>query len=172
MRLFLTLIILGLGLTLLGFVILFGSIGGGLPIEVAFAGLALGVILGPITFISGFVVYAFRRPTPNELASQKADDYRTWHFQPAGLLILVIGLAAFVVLGNWAEQYVPHINSGRRPLSGYIFGLVCLALLSFRKVRNLIFYTGEIPKAEPAEDKSEVQAEPGAAADRGRDTGF
>ncbi len=166
MRLFLTLILVGLGLTLLGFAMMFGAMGGAVPIEAAFAGLAFGALIGPLTFISGFVVYVMRRPTTKELASQKSDDYRTWHFRPVGLLILAIGLVAFVALGNWAEQSIPGINSGRRPLSGYIFALVCLALLSFRKVRNLIFYTDETPKQKAGEDKSEVRAEPSAGAIR------
>jgi hypothetical protein len=164
-------IVVGLGLTLLGFAILFASIGGGVPIEVAFTGLALGVILGPLTFLSGFLDYALRRPTSNELASQKAGDYRTWHFRPAGLLILVIALVGFGALGSRAEQYVPGSNSGRRPISGYVFALVCIALLSMRTVRNLIFYTGQMPEAKEADNRADHSADPGAPADRPRESG-
>jgi uncharacterized membrane-anchored protein len=167
MRLFLALLIAGLMLTLLGFAILFGSMGGGIPIEAGFAGLAL-IILGPLTVVGGLVAYALQRPTAKELASQKANDYRTWHFRPVGLLILVVALGGFVALANWAEQYIPSINSGRRPVSCYVFGLVCLALLSFRKVRNLVFYTGQIPEAKEA-DKAGGSSKRTATAGHPRD---
>lgn len=141
MRLFLTLVIIGIGLTLVGFAMTFGSLNEVIPTEMVFAGLALGVVIGPLTVISGLVVEALRRPTPSELAGQKADDYQTWHFRPAGLLILVVALAAFValvMLGNGAKQ--------SHSVYSFIFGLACVALLSIRKVRNWIFYTGGIPR--------------------------
>jgi uncharacterized membrane-anchored protein len=162
MRLFLALVIAGLLLTLLGFVFLFGSVGGGMPIDAGFAGLVL-IVLGPLTVVGGLVAYALRRPTAKDLASQKANDYRTWHFRPVGLLLLVLALGGFVALANWAEQYIPGINTGRRPLSGYVFGLVCLALLSFRKVRNLVFYTAEIPKAKETDKAGDITTQADAA---------
>lgn len=160
MRLFLALIIAGLGLTLLGFAIMLGASGGGVPIEFASAGAALGLILGPLTFISGLVVYALRRPTSKDLASQKAGDYRTWHFRPVGLLILVIAVAGFAAVGIWAEQYLPGINAGPRPVWGYVVGVVCLALLSIRQVRNLVFYTAEMPEAKEVDKADKADTAP------------
>jgi hypothetical protein len=167
MRLVLVLVIAGLALTLLGFALLFGSMGGGVPVEAGFAGLVL-IILGPLAVVGGLVAYALQRPTAKELAQQKAGDYRTWHFRPVGLLLLILALAGFVALANWAEQYLPGINAGRRPLSGYVFGLLCLALLSFRKIRNLVFYTGEISEVNNA-DKVGGSTERTTTAGRPRD---
>lgn len=165
MRYLLVLVIVGLSLTLLGFAILFASLDGRVPLEVGLAGLPM-ILLGLLLFVGSLTTYALRRPTRKELASQKAGDYRTWHFRPAGLLILVVGLATYVAVASWAEQYVPGINSGRPSPSGFVFGLVCLALLSFRKVRSSIFYLGEIPKAKAAADKSEQRADQSTGAIR------
>jgi hypothetical protein len=142
MKTFLVLVVAGLGLTLLGFAALFGSLGGALPRQLAFVGFPL-IIIGPLTFVGGLVVYALRRPTPEELASQELDNYGTWHFRPAGLLLLGLAMGAFIVAAKWAEQYLPWINAGRPTPSSYVFAILLLLLLSFRKTRDLVFYTGE-----------------------------
>lgn len=158
MKLFLTLIILGLIVTVLGFAILFGAVGGPLPIEASYVGFAM-IILGPLTFVAGLVVYALQAPTPEQLAAQNPDNFQTWHFRPRGLLLLFLGLIGFIALGTWAEQYLPGINKGRRPLSGYIFAIVFMALLSIRKVRNWVLYTSKLPQANATSDNSEQPTE-------------
>jgi hypothetical protein len=110
------------------------------------------------------------RPTAQELARQKDGDIRTLYFRPVGLLIFVIGLGGFIALGFWLNQFVPGIFAGRRSPLACIFALVMLALLSFRKVRNLVFYTGDKPDASEA-NKTGSTAEPLVAADRPGDHG-
>ncbi len=149
MKAYLLLVVGGLGLTTVGFAILLGAAGLRLPLEAAFLGFPL-LILGPVLFLSGLVVYALRRPTARELAGQRLSDQRTWQFRPLGLAVLFVGVALVVLAGNWAEQYIPGIASGRRPLAGYAFALLWLGLLSFRRVRDLLFYTGELPGRERA----------------------
>jgi hypothetical protein len=163
MRLFLGLVVVGLGLTLSGFAVLFGSIGGWVPIELGFVGLALGLAVGPLTFLGGLAAYALRRPTPTDLALQKPGDYRTWHFRPTGLLLLVVVVSGLVALGNWAESRRPGINSGQRPLTVYVFAIACVAALSVRNVRNVVFYT-----KETAETNDAGTPLPDTAADRPR----
>jgi hypothetical protein len=42
-------------------------------------------------------------------------------------------------------------------VSGYVFGLVRVALLSLRKVRKLVFYTVEMPPATPADKAANAE---------------
>jgi hypothetical protein len=174
MKTFLLLVFGGLCLTAVGFALLLAAMGNSRTLEAAYLGFPL-IILGPLLFISGLVVYALRRPTAGELASQKLNDQCTWHFRPLGLAILGICVVLVVIAGNWAEQYIPGIASGRRPLAGYVFALLWLGLLSFRRVRDLLFYTGQCPgretsgtpgKATPADQgglKSDSAGEAGSA---------
>lgn len=165
-------LVIGICMSAIGFFVLLGSMSGG-TIELAWVGLALLVGVGPAFCLAGCVLYALRPPTRQEIAAQKSWDCRTWHFRPAGLLIFVVLVGALVVIGNWAEQYIPGINSGRRPVSGYFFGLLCLSLLSFRRIRDFVFFTGEDPAPRKSggapehgkkEDVQGNQAEPDAAA--------
>src|SRR5947209_5535091 len=105
--------IVGLSMTVLGFGILFGSIDGWIPMELAAGGFAM-IILGPLTILGGLVAYILRRPTPEELAKQKVGDYANWHFRLLGILIVIVLVAGFHALGNSADQYVP---GAKRPLS-------------------------------------------------------
>jgi hypothetical protein len=41
-------------------------------------------------------------------------------------------------------------------VSGHVFGLVSVALLSFGKVRKSVFYTAEIPPATPADKAADA----------------
>lgn len=165
MKTYLVLVTGGVGVMLLGFVLLFGAIGRAFPPWAASAGFTL-MFVGPLTVVGGLVVYALQRPTPKDLAGQRVGEFGTWHFRPRGLLILAAALAAFLAIGFWAERYIPGINSGDKPPSAYIFAGVCVALLSSRKVRDQIFYTGSIPDA--AEGKSAPAVEPGESPERDR----
>src|SRR5258708_5879354 len=95
----------GVCMTAAGVGLLWAATRGTAPLGVVFVGLAL-LLLGPVVFAAGFVVDMLRRPTPQELARQKADDDRTWHIRPLGLLILVAGVGVCLVGGAWAGQYV------------------------------------------------------------------
>ena len=110
------------------------------------------------------------RPTAQELARQKAGDYRNLYFRPVGLLLFVIALGGFIALGIWLNQFLPGIFSGIRSPLGYIFALVFVALLSIRKVRNLVFYTADAPDSSGA-IKNDSTAEQSAPADSPRDHG-
>lgn len=141
--------IAGVVLTLLGFAAIIGGMDGLLPFNGTYVGVAL-ILLGPLTIIAGFVVYAFRKPTEGELARQQLGEMRSWHFRRRGLLILFGTMGVFVSFALWLEQFYPGINSGRRPFPAFVFGVVCVILLSFRKVRDQVFHTGRIP--EPPAD--------------------
>jgi hypothetical protein len=92
------------------------------------------------------------RPTRHEIVRQGGGD-REMFLRPGGLVIFLIALGGFVALAIWLEQFAPGISGRRSPLN-YIFGLVFVSLLSIRKVRNSIFYTGE-PPATDKEKKPE-----------------
>jgi hypothetical protein len=176
MKLALGLVIAGVLVTLLGFAILIGSLDGAISMETGFAGFPM-IILGPLTIVGGLMVHAFRRPTAQELASQKARDYRTWQFRPVGLVIFLTALGGFVALGLWIERYVPGFTKRSRPggssPAGFLFGLVIVSLLSFRRIRNTIFYTKQPRSASTSgsRDGPEIQEPPpgpGTAESAGR----
>jgi hypothetical protein len=126
------------------------------------------------------------RPTAQELARQKAGDYRQLYFRPVGLLLLLIALGGFIALGIWVEQYIPGLTKrqgfGHSPLA-YVFGIVFLASMAIRRVRNFVFYAE--PPSSPGKSGSNVTerhkedggadpaknpgAEQSAAADRPRE---
>jgi hypothetical protein len=130
--------------------------------------LILGVIVlgvGAILLFLGIRSERWR-PTAQELARRQDDML---YFRPVGLLLFVVVFVAVGSLGLWLDQFLPGLASGRRSPLAYILTLGFLALLSFRKVRNLVFYTRDAPDADEAK-KAGSAGEPSAAADSVPDT--
>ena len=146
------LILIGVGLALV-----FASLG----LQSGLAGIAL-FLFGLFTVIASLVAYAFRKPTRKELANQSPGSFQslrfiTWHFRPVGLVILGIAAIGALLLENWV---VPPLPGNREPqrhlLAGVMFAILFFVAVSFRKIRNLIFYTGQIarPKRGTRADRS------------------
>jgi len=170
MKLSLALCITGLSLIGVGLALVFASMGGGVFLQASVAGIAL-FLLGLFTVIASVVAYAVRRPTPEELASQKPGKYGTWHFRPIGLLIVGIEMVGALLLGDWVERELPVIKDaldwvvrnvfGLKPRPYVVAGCICVILalvsVSFRRIRNLIFYTGQLPAANAGDKGGQEQ---------------
>jgi hypothetical protein len=118
------------------------SMNGGPP-TLLWLGFALLIGVGPILCLSGGVLYAVRRPTPEELARQKLDDSRTWQFRPAGLiafaLLAVFYLGAVFALGSWPGGIgLPAIVL--MVLLNAATVLLAIAAVTHPKLRGAIFY--------------------------------
>lgn len=150
MKLSLTWCIGGLVLTALGLALVFVASDTSSPNPLlAIFGMIVGVVIGPLTIISGLVVFVVRRPSKKELRSQNPRNSRTWHLRPVGALAFVVALAVCVGLGQWVGQYIPEFNKGGRwSPAAALTGLVMCGLLAIPKVRNLVFYVGERPVAK------------------------
>lgn len=170
----LLLFLVGLSVTVLGFVILFGSIGGAIPLEVGFLGVAL-IIIGPLTMVSGLYVYLLRKPTTQELASRPVGDDKetwnlvrladshTWQMRPAGLFVFFPVICGTYLLVLWCfNELGLESSDGATSVANIVAGTLILLLLAFRPIRNLVFYPPQSPRENevgPAE-QPQAKAEP------------
>jgi hypothetical protein len=135
--------ILGACTSILGLVMLLAAMNGR-SAAVVWTAFVLFIGVGPALCLTGLVLYASRRPSPEELARQRSDDMRTWQFRPVGLALFIGLLAVVSGLTVAAEVHwgVRLHGLGSRGF-GLLLALPLFLLLSFRGVRRRIFYVAD-----------------------------
>lgn len=125
--------ILGLLVTIFGFVVVLAAINNYINIYFLFAGGGLMVIIGPLIIIAGFVPIIFRNPTSVELKNTNMHDFSTLHIRPARFLLVWIIIS---VISYFSAKYI--FKSTSEHLQVQIFA--GLFLIVWFGMPHMIFY--------------------------------
>lgn len=101
-------IIVGLLVTIFGFIVLLAAINNYINIYFVFAGGGLMVIIGPLIIIGGFVPIIFRKPTSAELKNSNTHNASALHIKPVRFLLVWI-LAS--IISHFFVYYIFKSNS-------------------------------------------------------------
>ncbi len=141
----LILLILGFALIGLGFALMMSLMDGRLKptAGVAIAGLSL-MGLGVVVILGGLALFAFRKPSVEELAGSSGKEPRGWHFTRFGLgylLVMIFGLPALALMNPEPEWLIFTLMG---------VGYLVFALGFFVPAFTRVFYYRPLAPAESA----------------------